>query len=722
MPNWDRFALGLVGALQAAEDRDMRERQFERQDSLLQNQLLNSDAERKYREAATKKLEMETGSSDAMAGLMTNLMSGGAGGGDTAPSAPPSTTQPGIKPTSMNPDNVNTAMAVLPPELRNTAIQEIAKTGLSPALVAAIPKMVRQESSGQQFRPDGTVLTSPKGARGIFQIMPGTAKDLGIDPDDPVQNVQGGISYLAQMEKRFKDPSLALAAYNAGPGAVARAGGIPQFKETQDYVKNVGAGLPTGSYDVAAGGNQTSDAYPATPMPSQPKAAGLPVQPTSGNAYITERKTADDWERWALGKLEATPGISKSDKMRAMQYIKGEADRRRGTASAEERVRQADGRAERAEQSARLTEQHRGLTEEIRRAQADLREQANTLKADQAASKVESDRLESWNKLAKDYTYEPIEDGMSDPERTQKQQRNQMRASALNTVLTRLDNKWRFQADQRAEVAALAAEMFKDLSDPEKTQKQQRNQTRAVAAEEMLKKSPDVDAVFKAVDNEVNLRTPEGAGHRQGIEDARNGARAGRSERNAVRDSRGWSTPGDPNSGAIQDEPGGSAVPISNRSAAGLPLNRPNSAITSGEERLRERGGIKPTPREMVALALAEDPDEQNLRERRRLDMEFLRGFPGAVGKAATTIGSALYAAPENLGRGLAGLVQRAMPETPTRADTMDAERKQAMYQHFKPIIDQYRRTNDPVTKARMLERARSQGIDLEELMVGTGR
>lgn len=92
---------------------------------------------------------------------------------------------------------------------------------------------------------------SPKGALGVMQLMPATAAELGVDPLDRNANITGGARYFARMMSRFQSVPLALAAYNAGPGAVMRWGGIPPYAETQSYVASILSRWQNGSVMLA---------------------------------------------------------------------------------------------------------------------------------------------------------------------------------------------------------------------------------------------------------------------------------------------------------------------------------------------------------------------------------------------------------------------------------------------------------------------------------------
>lgn len=131
---------------------------------------------------------------------------------------------------------IASAPPVAPPVVGADAVRRELSTAanayaLDPRLIEAV---AWRES---RFRPEAR---SGKGAIGVMQLMPGTARDLGVDPFDPAQNIRGGAMYLRRMLSEFGgDVRLALAAYNAGPAAVRKHGGVPPYAETQAYVTSI---------------------------------------------------------------------------------------------------------------------------------------------------------------------------------------------------------------------------------------------------------------------------------------------------------------------------------------------------------------------------------------------------------------------------------------------------------------------------------------------------
>ena len=126
------------------------------------------------------------------------------------------------------------------------ARQAAQNAGIDPNLFVA---QMKQESGLQPYNADGTVKVSPAGAVGVAQIMPATAQGWGVDPNDPYASLDAAAaamaSYLARYNGSWAD---ALAAYNAGPGAVDKYGGVPPYLETRAYVAGIlGKATTTGS-------------------------------------------------------------------------------------------------------------------------------------------------------------------------------------------------------------------------------------------------------------------------------------------------------------------------------------------------------------------------------------------------------------------------------------------------------------------------------------------
>ena len=138
--------------------------------------------------------------------------------------------------------------------------------GVDPSLVRAV---MRHESG---FK---ATAVSPKGAQGLMQLMPGTAALMGVkNPFDPEQNIAGGVGYLRDCLNRFQhNVPLAVAAYNAGPEAVARCGAIPPYQETQVFVNNVMGAYagPTQMKNAAPGDGKAAAPPPGKGAKSRPK-------------------------------------------------------------------------------------------------------------------------------------------------------------------------------------------------------------------------------------------------------------------------------------------------------------------------------------------------------------------------------------------------------------------------------------------------------------------
>jgi len=166
------------------------------------------------------------------------------------------------------------------------------KYGIPPGLLGAL---VRAESGGQLN------VRSPAGAIGLTQLMPGTAHSLGVNPYDPRQNLEGGAKYLSQQLKRFKSVPKALAAYNAGPGAVQRYGGIPPYSETKTYVSRLmGYWKESSRYGQQ---NNSSDASSKPSTVSRPSPKAVQQQPLPEALPRPERAVQPGLDDKSLAQL-----------------------------------------------------------------------------------------------------------------------------------------------------------------------------------------------------------------------------------------------------------------------------------------------------------------------------------------------------------------------------------------------------------------------------------
>lgn len=139
-----------------------------------------------------------------------------------------------LKPFDVNAPGVALKRGEIPAPLKPVLQRAAKNNNVDPALLDAL---VDEESS---YDPNAR---SRAGALGLSQLMPDTAKALGVtNPMDPAQNLDGGAKYLRSLLDKYGDIPTALAAYNAGPGAVDKFGGIPPYAETQAYVKKIMAG------------------------------------------------------------------------------------------------------------------------------------------------------------------------------------------------------------------------------------------------------------------------------------------------------------------------------------------------------------------------------------------------------------------------------------------------------------------------------------------------
>lgn len=197
----------------------------------------------------------------------------------------------------------------------------------APSDVAA---MVTSEAQRQGVPPDLALrvatqesglrhgAVSPKGAIGVMQLEPGTAQQMGVDPTDLQQNIQGGVGYLKKQLDTFRDPRLAAAAYNAGPGAVMSHGGVPPYPETQKYVDAVAPqaaqGGPWEDYGGASAPAQSAAPQMPPPAPAASPAAPQPPQTSQALGFLKGAFApvdhASNWLKSGIEQSSMAPALS----------------------------------------------------------------------------------------------------------------------------------------------------------------------------------------------------------------------------------------------------------------------------------------------------------------------------------------------------------------------------------------------------------------------------
>jgi transglycosylase-like protein with SLT domain len=167
-------------------------------------------------------------------------------------------------------------------DLRDLITQEAQRQGVDPSLALSV---AQTESSTCQWAANGNVVTSPRGALGVFQLLPSTAAQLGVDPTDVNDNIRGGITYLKQLYQKYGTWDQALAAYNWGPGNVDKAAAA-------------GTSWPVSVYNYAAaiigrvlGTNAAAAVQAGTPPPSPTM---LPVASFSASDILSSVMPSGD--------------------------------------------------------------------------------------------------------------------------------------------------------------------------------------------------------------------------------------------------------------------------------------------------------------------------------------------------------------------------------------------------------------------------------------------